>query len=127
MIRNTLFLFLLLTLCVSFLSFNNNNPVPEKKQKLISTIIVDAGHGIMSNGGHNGAKGSYSYEDDICLAVSKELVKNFHREMPEIKIVESRPTEKTVSYTHLDVYKRQPPVFPSPNPEYKAPSNSDIR
>lgn len=47
----------------------------------------------MENGGHNGAKGSYSYEDDICLAVSKELVKDFQDEMPEIKIVESRPSE----------------------------------
>lgn len=94
MIRNTLILFLLLTLCISFFSFNNNIPTPKKKQKVISTIIVDAGHGIMANGGHNGAKGSYSFEDDICLAVSKELVKNFHNEMPEIKIIESRPTEK---------------------------------
>lgn len=48
----------------------------------------------MANGGHNGAKGAYSYEDEICLAVSKELVKMFKEEMPEIKIVESRPTEK---------------------------------
>jgi N-acetylmuramoyl-L-alanine amidase len=48
----------------------------------------------MANGGHNGAKGSYSYEDEICLAISKELVKKFKNEMPEIKIVESRPAEK---------------------------------
>ena len=51
----------------------------------------------MDNGGHNGAKGSYSYEDEICLAVSKELVKNFHEEMPEIRIVETRPTERIVA------------------------------
>ena len=48
----------------------------------------------MDNGGHNGAKGSYSFEDDICLAVSKDLVKNLYAELPEIKIVESRPTER---------------------------------
>jgi N-acetylmuramoyl-L-alanine amidase len=48
----------------------------------------------MPNGGHNGAKGSYSWEDDICLDISKDLVKMFKEELPEIKIVESRPTEK---------------------------------
>ncbi len=46
----------------------------KKKQQVIKTIIIDAGHGIMANGGHNGAKGAYSYEDDVCLAVSKKLV-----------------------------------------------------
>jgi len=60
---------------------------------VIRTIIVDAGHGMMPNGGHNGAKGSYSWEDDICLDISKELVKKFKDQMPEIKIVESRPTQ----------------------------------
>ncbi len=64
------------------------------KPPVIRTIIVDAGHGIMENGGHNGAKGSYSWEDDICLAISKELVKKLHSEWPDIKIVESRPTER---------------------------------
>ena len=95
MIKRTLFFFLVTSLCLTIFSFIKNNPPKESnKQKVIKTIIVDAGHGIMANGGHNGAKGSYSYEDDICLAVSKELVKDFKSELPEIKIIESRPTEK---------------------------------
>ncbi len=95
MIKRIFLAFLFLSICISFYSFRSGTPVSEaKKQKVIKTIIVDAGHGIMANGGHNGAKGSYSYEDEICLAVSKELVKKFHAEMPEIRIVESRPTEK---------------------------------
>lgn len=95
MIKRTFFFFLATSLCITIFSFIKDNNKPEsKKQKVIKTIIVDAGHGIMANGGHNGAKGSYSYEDDICLAVSKEVVKNFHNELPEIKIIESRPTEK---------------------------------
>jgi N-acetylmuramoyl-L-alanine amidase len=65
----------------------------ESKQKVLKTIIVDAGHGIMSNGGYNGAKGSYSYEDVIALAVAKELVRQLHEALPEVKIVETRPTE----------------------------------
>ncbi len=94
MVKRTLLFFLTLSLCVSVFSFTKNDKPENKKQKVIKTIIVDAGHGIMANGGHNGAKGSYSYEDDICLAISKELVKKFKDEMPEIKIIESRPTEK---------------------------------
>jgi N-acetylmuramoyl-L-alanine amidase len=93
MVKRTLLFFLTISLSLTIFSFINTDK-NSGRQKVIKTIIVDAGHGIMPNGGHNGAKGSYSYEDDICLAVSKELVKNFHDEMPEIKIVESRPTEK---------------------------------
>jgi N-acetylmuramoyl-L-alanine amidase len=93
MVKQALSFFLIISLCVIIFSFINDNKKENVRQRVIKTIIVDAGHGIMENGGHNGAKGSYSYEDDICLAVSKELVKNFQDEMPEIKIVESRPTE----------------------------------
>ena len=95
MLKRTVLFFLATSFIITIFSFiSNTNKEESKKQKVIRTIIVDAGHGIMENGGHNGAKGSYSYEDDICLAVSKELVKDFHAELPEIKIVESRPTEK---------------------------------
>jgi N-acetylmuramoyl-L-alanine amidase len=65
----------------------------ESKQKVLKTIIVDAGHGIMSNGGYNGAKGSYSYEDVIALAVTKELVLQLQESFAEVRIVETRPTE----------------------------------
>jgi N-acetylmuramoyl-L-alanine amidase len=94
MIGRTLTLFLICAFSITVFSFIKNEPPLEKKQKVIRTIIVDAGHGIMANGGHNGAKGAYSYEDDICLAISKEFVKNIRKELPEIKIVETRPTEK---------------------------------
>lgn len=94
MIKRTFLFFLAASFCITIFSFVNNTKENDNKQKILRTIIVDAGHGIMANGGHNGAKGSYSYEDDICLAISKELVSLFHNEMPEIKIVESRPTEK---------------------------------
>lgn len=94
MFKRTLFFFPFILCCLSVFSFIKDDKKENVKQNVIKTIIVDAGHGIMENGGHNGAKGSYSYEDDICLAVSKELVKNFKNEIPEIRIVESRPTEK---------------------------------
>lgn len=66
--------------------------VKEKKQKAIKTIIIDAGHGLQKNGGYNGAKGSYSYEDEICYEVAKKLVKEVSKEFPDIKIIETRPT-----------------------------------
>jgi len=97
MIKRTLFFFLIASFSITILSFiKNNNKKEINKPKVIKTIIVDAGHGIMANGGHNGAPGSYSHEDEICLAVAKELVKKFHDELPDIRIVESRPTEKIV-------------------------------
>ncbi|HVZ58117.1 MAG TPA: N-acetylmuramoyl-L-alanine amidase [Chitinophagaceae bacterium] len=71
-------------------------PAPHTDQRVLKTIIVDAGHGIMPNGRHNGAKGSYSYEDDICLAITKKLVPLLRAELPEIRIVETRPDERIV-------------------------------
>jgi len=69
----------------------------EPKQQVLKTIVIDAGHGIMPNGGHNGAKGKYSYEDDICLDISKKLVALINKEFPEIKVIETRPTKNIVS------------------------------
>lgn len=94
MVKRTLSIFILTAFSIAAFSFNKDNAAKKNKQKVIRTIIVDAGHGVMANGGHNGAKGVYSWEDDICLAISKELVKKFKDELPEIKIIESRPTEK---------------------------------
>lgn len=68
-----------------------------KKLPVLKTIIIDAGHGIMPSGGHNGAKGTYSYEDEICLAVSKKLVAKIKETYPDIKIIETRPAENIVS------------------------------
>lgn len=94
MIKRIVFISLVTSFSIFIFAFKKNTTKEKDKQKVIKTIIVDAGHGIMANGGHNGAKGSYSYEDEICLAVSKELVKKFKQEVPEIRIIESRPTEK---------------------------------
>ena len=88
MLKKTFFLFSSLLVITALTSF----VAVEKKQKAIKTIIIDAGHGKMANGGYNGAKGSYSSEDEICYEVSKKLVKQIAKEFPEIKIIETRPT-----------------------------------
>lgn len=67
MLKKTFLIVALISFSTVLTSFK-----PEKeKQAVLKTIIIDAGHGVMNNGGHNGAKGTYSYEDEICLAVSK--------------------------------------------------------
>jgi N-acetylmuramoyl-L-alanine amidase len=88
MLKKSILVLLLIPASALLFSF-----IPSPKQQVLRTIIIDAGHGIMSNGGHNGAKGSYSYEDDICLAVSKKLVALINREFPDVKVIETRPTK----------------------------------
>lgn len=104
MIRGTILFLFTASLCLTFFSFTGNSNAEKKKQAVIKTIIVDAGHGIRENGGHDGAKGAYSWEDDICLAVSKILIQDIRKEFPEIRIVETRPTEKITSlYRRADI------------------------
>jgi N-acetylmuramoyl-L-alanine amidase len=81
--------FILSLFCISTLLTSYTK---EKKQKALKTIIIDAGHGMRSNGGYDGAKGSYSHEDEICYDISKELVARLKKEFPDVKIIETRPT-----------------------------------
>jgi N-acetylmuramoyl-L-alanine amidase len=63
--------------------------IPAIKQKSLRTIIVDAGHG----GRDFGAKGTYSYEKDICLAISLQLGEMLKKEIPDAKILFTRTTD----------------------------------
>lgn len=77
---------LFLLICtVSFSS--GNDPVNGKSQ--LKTIIIDAGHG----GNDVGARGSYSFEKDICLAISLKLGKKIETEMPDVKVLYTRTTD----------------------------------
>lgn len=91
MLKKLVLFFSILPLSAAITSFK-----PAPKQQVLRTIIIDAGHGIMASGGHNGAKGSYSYEDDICLAVAKKLVAQVKQDFPDIKVIETRPSEDIV-------------------------------
>lgn len=93
MLKKTILIATLISFSAVLTSFTPKEP----EQQVIKTIIIDAGHGRMPNGGHNGAKGSYSYEDEICLAVSKKLVARLKAEYPEVRIIETRPTEDITS------------------------------
>ena len=102
MLKKTLLLLLLFfvpasALVVSLLSsFTTSAQKTQQKEQVLRTIIIDAGHGIMPGGGHDGAKGTYSYEDDIALAIAKKLVASIKQEFPDIKVVETRPDKYKV-------------------------------
>lgn len=90
MIRRTVTFFLFIALGLSLFSFvGKRNTEAGNKQKVLKTIIIDPGHG----GSDAGAKGEYSYEKDICLAVSLKLGKKIQAEVPEIKVLYTRTTD----------------------------------
>src|SRR6185295_13849114 len=86
MMKRTILVSFFVVMTAVLLSFI---PDKESRQKVLKTIVVD--------GGHNGAKGSYSYEDDICLSISRELVSQLQEALPGVKIVETRTDENIVA------------------------------
>ena len=86
MIKRTIFTLSFVFACIILLSFL---PEEKKKSQAIKTIIIDAGHG----GSDAGAKGAYSYEKDICLAISLKLGEIMAREFPNIKFLYTRTTD----------------------------------
>jgi N-acetylmuramoyl-L-alanine amidase len=92
MIARTLTIFLLLSFSIALFSFINDKGKPadvKPPQKMVRTIVIDPGHG----GTDAGAKGAYSYEKDICLAISLKLQQVLAKEMPEVKLVMTRTTD----------------------------------
>lgn len=82
----------LLLLVTSF--FISVHSIAQGPKSSVKTIIVDAGHG----GEDYGANGSYegglgSYEKNITLAISKKLVTELKKELPDVKIVPTRTTD----------------------------------
>ncbi|MDP4264638.1 MAG: N-acetylmuramoyl-L-alanine amidase [Bacteroidota bacterium] len=71
------------------LSFSgkNNQQLPPKAG--VRTLIIDPGHG----GIDPGARGSFSNEADVALAVSLKFGKAIEKEFPDIKIVYTRTTD----------------------------------
>ncbi len=71
--------------CASFIGKSDK---PFQKQGL-RKIVIDAGHG----GADYGAKGKYSYEKDISLAIALKLQELLHQEMPDVEIYMTRTTD----------------------------------
>jgi N-acetylmuramoyl-L-alanine amidase len=96
MLKKTFLVLCCFTVTTLLSSFTTN----EKKQKVLKTIVIDAGHG----GGDVGAKGDYSYEKDICLAVALKLGQEIGRELPDVKLIYTRSND---SYPELHARARQ--------------------
>lgn len=80
----------LLMLSLVIVAFTSNTSKPAGK---IRTIVVDAGHGYKGTvGARHGAFGTEVSEDEISYHVAKKLVEVLKQEMPDVKILESRPT-----------------------------------
>lgn len=87
-----LFTFLLLLAAgISFMAFAPESADrPTSSNKLLRTIVIDAGHG----GKDVGARGDFSTEKDICLAVSLKLGQLIQKKYPDIRVLYTR-TEDT--------------------------------
>ncbi|PVD51243.1 hypothetical protein DC498_15275 [Terrimonas sp.] len=84
---------------ISLLSYNAS--LAQKSR--IKTIIVDAGHG----GREPGAKGSYSTEAQITLALSLKVAALLEKELPDTKIVQSRTTDVFQPVTEKAAFANQ--------------------
>ena len=62
---------------------------PEFKFK---TVVIDAGHG----GKDPGAHGTYSFEKNVSLAIAKKVQQLINNEMPKVKVVMTRATDKFI-------------------------------
>ena len=90
MLKKSYWLCLSLILCGTLFSMQSCSQTPKK----LRTIIVDAGHG----GTDPGATGQYenslrSKEKDVTLAISKKVVAEMKKQMPELNIVPTRTTD----------------------------------
>ena len=65
----------------------SNESIAQKN--LLKKIIIDAGHG----GTDVGARGKYSSEKEISLAVSLKLIKELQQEMPDVIIIPTRTSD----------------------------------
>ena len=80
---------LLFPICISIflVSFVGKNENPPKVQ--IKTLIIDPGHG----GIDPGARGNFSNEADVSLAVSLKFGKALQEQFPDLKIIYTRTTD----------------------------------
>ncbi len=98
MIKNRLLQFCSITCLALVLVSFFWSPVLHSKTSKVHTIIVDAGHGFKGSlSSPDGAQGSSSQEDVISYEVAKKVVAEIKKQMPDVNVVETRPTPYFVS------------------------------
>ena len=75
----------IILICTSF----RVAPPITHSQNTLKTIVIDAGHG----GKDFGAKGSYSYEKNVTLAIALKLQATLQEALPDVNIVMTRTTD----------------------------------
>ena len=78
----------LAVLTISLTSFTEKEKKPNQKQPL-KRIVIDPGHG----GSDGGARGRYSNESDIALAIGLKLEKMMNEDIPDVEVVMTRRTD----------------------------------
>jgi N-acetylmuramoyl-L-alanine amidase len=86
-ISTTFSLLFVIWVCTSFRTDTLHTTSP--RQNTLRTIVIDAGHG----GKDFGAKGSYSYEKNVTLAIALKLQATLQQALPDVKIVMTRTTD----------------------------------
>lgn len=76
----------ILMLITLYFAKNLYADVEEEDTYKVSTVVIDPGHG----GRDSGAKGSYSLEKDVVLAISLKLGKLIEVKLPEVKVIYTR-------------------------------------
>lgn len=80
---------LLLPISISILLFSFVRETETPRRVAIRTLIIDPGHGGLDPG----ARGLFSNEADVSLAVSLKFGKALEKEFPDLKIVYTRTTD----------------------------------
>ena len=70
-------------------SFSLSNGSKPYQKQVLRRIVIDPGHG----GHDNGARGRYSNEKDIALAVALKLEQVLHDELPDVDVVLTRRSD----------------------------------
>lgn len=89
MTQRILLFFLITGGLLTISSFVRPSTVNTNSKKVIGTVIIDPGHG----GSDHGARGQFSNEKDICLAVSLKLGAIIAKEFPELRVLYTRTTD----------------------------------
>jgi N-acetylmuramoyl-L-alanine amidase len=84
-VKGPLFLLLL------FISYSVTGRPPKAAFKF-KTIVIDAGHG----GKDPGARGAYSFEKSVALAIAKKVQELINDEMPAINVIMTRTTDRFI-------------------------------
>jgi len=93
------FIYCLSPLLFLFVLCSFKSDVPPPKDTTVSsgyklrTIVVDAGHG-----GHTGARGAYSTEEGVTLALAFKLQKAIEKDVKDVKVVMTRTTTDNVAW-----------------------------